>query len=176
MKKWMLASVATLAVALVAVSQVARAAEGRSLHGHLGSLWHGGDEHAEGIEAHLDALAGWLELSAGQRKEVATLLAAALPGLESQTLAVIKAHGEQLDLLHAAELDEEALRAASARVGASQGELAVSLGRLMRDVHRLLTPEQLARVEHMHDMSLLDHFAEHVREAGRDARAWAARQ
>jgi Spy/CpxP family protein refolding chaperone len=180
MKKWMLAAVATLAVALVAVSQVARAAEGRTLQGHVGHLLHGhgghdAEEH-EGADAHLEAIADWLDLSAAQRKDFASLISAALPGLESQTLAALKAHGEELELLHAAELDEQRLRDASARAGAAQGELAVSLGRLLRDVHRLLTPEQLGRLEHMHDTHLFDHLAEHVRGAGRDARAWAARQ
>ena len=176
MNKWMVALVAVLAVGFVAVSQVARAADGRSVHAHLGRLLQGDHGHGEGVEAHLDAMATWLELTPSQRKDVASVLTAALPGLEEKCLAVVKAHADQLALLHAAELDEEALRAASARAGALQGELAVAAARLLHDLHRLLSAEQLARLEHTHHTDLLDGFAEHIRGAGRDARTWAARQ
>jgi Spy/CpxP family protein refolding chaperone len=178
MKTWMLSLVAAAAVGLVAAAQVGRDGGGwiHAGHGSLAKLVHGGCEGVD-VAAHLDAAAVALELDASQRKAVAASLAAALPALEAQTLEAIDAHARQLELLHAPELDEDALRAASARAGAAQGELAVSTALLLRDVHGVLTPEQLERAAHLHARpNGLGALAEHVRGLVRGARTWTDRQ
>lgn len=176
MKKWTMPLAAALAAVLVAVSQAARPGDGGDLHARFARLLHchAGEEH--GIEAHLDAAAAMLELSPDQRKEVGAVLAEALPGLEARALELVEAHAKQFELLHAAQLDEEALRAASARAGIVQGDLAVAVARLIHNVHRVLLPEQLERLAHLHHPDLQGSLAEHVRGFGRSARAWAARQ
>jgi Spy/CpxP family protein refolding chaperone len=176
MMKWTLALAAALAVGLVAVAQAARPGGGGDLHGRVGRLLHGQAAEREGIEEHLDAAAALLGLSEAQRKAVGGHLAAALPGFETRAQALLEAHAEQLKLVHARELDEEALRAASRRAGAAQGELAVAAARLLRDVHGVLTPEQRAKLGELHRGDLQGCVAEHVREVGRGARAWAERQ
>jgi len=176
MKKWTMALAAALAGVLVAGSQAARAGGGADIHALGRRLLHGEALEAQGVAAHLDGMAAMLELSASQRKAVAAVLKTALPELETRALALVQAHAEQLERLHAAELDEEALRAASLRAGAAQGELAVAVARLLRDVHSVLTPEQLERVAHLHEGDPMESLAELVRGVGQDARAWADRQ
>lgn len=175
-KMWTISLAATVVAVFVAVSQMTWAGDGGDLHARLGRLLHGEGGDGKGIETHLDAAAVRLDLSASQRKEVAALLVAAVPGLETRALALVEAQGKQLERVHAPELDEEAIRAASARSAMAQGELAVSAARLLRDVHRVLTPEQRERLAHLPGPHFLGGFAEHVRGFGQGTRAWAARQ
>lgn len=176
MKKWTLPLGAALAVILVAVSPADLTNDGDGVHARIRRLLHGEPGHGERIDAHLDAVAAALELSAPQRKEVAALLVGAHPGLETRALALVEAHAEQLELMHAADFDEEALRAASARVGVAQGELVLVAAHLLRDVHRVLTPEQLDRLPQLHRPDLLGFLTEHVRAVGRGMQTWADRQ
>lgn len=175
MNKWTVAGWVALAAAGVGLASAARMDDGDA-HSKLRKLLHGGAAHGEHVEEHLDALATKLELAPAQRKQVASAVVAALPGLEVRAKSLYDAHAEQLRLAHAREIDEEAIRASSAKVGAAQGELVVAGARLLAEVHGVLTPEQLARVETLHGTELGEHLAGHVRGIGDGIRRWAGRQ
>lgn len=173
MKRWMIVPAAVAAVVLGAAAH-AGFGGGGGLHAHFAKWLHGGS--VPRIDAHLDAMAARLELTAEQRKDVAGVLRARLPDLERDARALATAHVEQIELVHAAELDEAAVRAAAVRIGAAEGELAVGVARLLRDAHAVLTPEQRARAAASHPVDLRAHVAAHLREASERARAWADRQ
>ena len=176
MKNWTF-SLAVVTTALLGLAtQVAWAGESGDMHSRLARLLHGTELSADGVAAHLDAVAARLELSAEQRQQVAGLLTEALPVLEARALELAKAHVEQLERVHAEVLDEAAIRAASVRAGATQAELAVAAARLLRDCHAVLTPEQLARLGEFHVLHRFEGVGEHVRAIQRGAKEWAQRQ
>jgi Spy/CpxP family protein refolding chaperone len=174
MKKWTLTLVSALAAVSLGAAQVVRAGHGGDLHGRIAKLLHGGAE--QGLESHLDAVVARLELTETQRKQVASVLTTALAGLEARALTLVEAHAKQIELVHAPAIDDEAIREASARVGAAQGELAVAVAHLLRDLHGVLTPEQRERAAHVGRPELLAGITEHVRAISKDVRAWADRQ
>jgi hypothetical protein len=190
MLKWTVPLVAGLAITPLALAQLKPRGDGfharmaRLFHGAgdgdapscLARLLHGQDGRGEGLEAHLEDMATRLELSGAQRKQVASVLVAALPDLEVRAQALISAHGEQLERVHALQLDETDLRRASATVGKAQEELVLAVARLLRDFHAVLTAEQLALARQRPHAEIGTLIVEHVRQAGRSARTWAEGQ
>lgn len=176
MKIWTIPLAVVTTALLGLASQVAWAGEGGGMHSRLARLLHGTELSADGVAAHLDAVAAKLELSAEQRKQVAGLLTEALPVLEARALELATAHVEQLERVHAEEFDEAAIRAASVRAGATQAEFAVAAARLLRDCHAVLTPEQLARLGEFHVLQRCEGVGEHVRTVQRGMKEWVQRQ
>ncbi len=123
-----------------------------STAGHRGRLMQflhrGHAQHHGDVGQRLDGLAEVLDLSVEQRAAIAALLA------ETQAFADIKQliaqHAAQVDVVHAGPFDEAQIREASAAVGTAQADVAVSLARLMHDVHAVLTDEQVALVKTFH--------------------------
>jgi len=175
---------AGLASALVAGSFAGAHAGHEGLHARLAKFLHGDANVAQSVETHLESIASELELTAQQRADAAAALRTRLPDLETRIQALVDAHAVQCDLVHAKTFDEEAIRAASAKVGAAQTELAVAAARLFDQVHAVLSPEQLERLEASPHSALRGLAREefraqitaHVQAAGRGVEAWAARQ
>jgi hypothetical protein len=127
-----------------------------TLHAHLAKLF-GHEPHAHGAEtpgghdvaAHLDAAVERLGLTIDQRRHVAGVLAGHLPAVRAGVEVLMRAHHRQLAQLHRA-FDEQAIREASAPVGAAQAELAVLAGRLLDALHATLTAEQLQAAQALH--------------------------
>ncbi len=142
------------------------------VHRRLVELVHGKHARHGDLAAHLDALADRLDLTQEQRSEVASLLHSSKIIPRAKTLA--EAFDEEFAALHARDLDEAGLRAAGKKVGAAQEELAVTLARLMRDVHGVLTPEQLEKVHALHHGGP-PRLADHVQAAEKSLAAWIER-
>lgn len=176
MKKWTIPFAVAATALLALASRAAWAGQGGDVHSRLARMLHGAELSPDGVAAHLDAVATTLDLSAEQRKQTAGVLMQALPDLEARALEVAAAHADLFKRVHSADLDEAAIRTASVRAGAAQAELAVAAARLLRDVHAVMMPEQLARLGDLHAQGRIEGFADHVRGVGRGAKAWAERQ
>ncbi len=175
MKKWTLGLAVAVAAGLAVAAAAASSGNG-GVHEHLRRMLHGHAMQEEAVGAHLDAMASMLELTTPQRQQVAGVLTTALPDVEAKAITLIQAHSAQVAVIHAAQLDEEALGVASAQVGQAQAALALCVARTLHGVHAVLTPEQLERAQQLHGAEWLTGFTEHVHGVGEDIRSWAARQ
>ena len=155
---------------------------GGHLHSKLVQMVHGGGEHGDGehgaeldVATHLDQMAETLDLTAAQRKEVAGVLRSHFSTLHPVVQALLEAHGAQFAAMHA-EFDEEAIRATSAPVSAAQEELAVAIGELLRDLHAVFTPAQLAKLKDLHPAGAANGVTAHLHEFAMQVLGWADRQ
>lgn len=176
MTKWTLVLAALLVTGVGVAARAAFATDGHPLHGHLGRLLHGGDDPSERVGEHLDQMATMLELDAAQRKRIGAALVRELPALEARAAALADAHARLFALTHAPGMDDDALKLATAALGAATDELAFAAARLVHESHGVLKPEQRAKLAELHGSDAATRLGEHVRLVGRAVRTWAERQ
>lgn len=90
-----------------------------------------------------------LELSADQRSRVETVLAHHREEIRQEMEAVIASREAQYEAIHGQPFEEGRVRAAAAALGAAQGDLAVTRGRIASEVRAVLTDPQRARLDEM---------------------------
>ena len=118
-----------------------------------------------------------LELTVDQRRELGALLQREIGPLMSNVETLLAVHADQARAIHGEVFDEAAIRDASRKVSAAQEELAVALGRVLRDTHALLTPKQIEQAKDLHAGHDFGSMAnDRVGEVARSLRAWADRQ
>lgn len=166
-----IASVLLVTAGLVVARPHLAAHSPGDVHGHLRHLLHG--KEAPGmLEQHLEELAGRVDLTRDQRSRVAHILESS--PVPARVHELVAAHGGQIQAVHGIPFDESAIRTASQRTARAQEELAVTVGRLLHEVHAILTPEQLVQIDE-HHTHLLPELLQHVDAAEKSLEAWVRR-
>lgn len=99
----------------------------------------------------LEHLALRLELSDGQREQLKEMLAARFDAGFEAHRTMFEARRELQERIHAETFDEAAVREAAAAVAALEADAAVARARVVQELRRILTPEQLAELEEMRE-------------------------
>lgn len=130
----------TLALLLAAIPATLLAGHGP---GHGPRFGHGpGDRLGGGFMAEM--IAERLDLSSEQRDQIRDIRESYRDQTEALMDSVRAARLELHDSIHAELFDESAVRAAAARVGEVEADLAVVRAQIANDIRQVLTPEQVA--------------------------------
>lgn len=107
----------------------------------------GGDRHREMAERIMDQL----ELTGEQRAAVEALHEELEAGMQATREQLGKARAALFGSIHAAELDEGAVRQAAAGVASLEADLAVARARGFQQFRAILTPEQQKELDSIHE-------------------------
>jgi Spy/CpxP family protein refolding chaperone len=136
-----------LGIAIAAVLVMAAAAVPA-----LGQGWGQGYGHGEHHGRMMEHVMERLELTEGQRAEAEALMTERHDGMRARVDQMRKARADLADAIHAAEFDETAIRDAAAAVATLEADLAVARGLANQQFRKILTQDQQAKLDEMHEM------------------------
>lgn len=90
----------------------------------------------------MDRIADKLDLTADQKSQIADLMKAHRDEIKANVAKIRAARQEEFAAIHADTFDESAIRAAAAKVGEAEADMAVSRGKIASEVRLVLTSEQ----------------------------------
>jgi protein CpxP len=100
-------------------------------------------------ERHFAQKLAQLGVTADQKAEVKTILRKYQPTVGPLVKEVVTERRALRDTIHAATIDETAIRAQAAKVASLESDLAVQRAHVSHDIRAVLTPEQLQKVKEM---------------------------
>jgi len=115
---------------------------------------HGADGGRGGHGGPMMSLLARLDLSEDQKARVKTLREAERPKLAPLTQASMQARRALGESIHAPAFDEQAIRAAAAKLGVAEGDLAVERAQLASRIRGVLTPAQQKQMESLRQQFL----------------------
>ncbi len=135
-----------LVALLVPASLLFAGVRGGAFSGHSGFS---GLSGFHGRGAMLHRIADKLDLSESQRTDIREVFQAHRAEIKAEVEKLRTARQEQTAAIHADAFDEDAIRAASAKVAAAQADLAVARAKIASEVREILTPEQRVKAKAM---------------------------
>jgi Spy/CpxP family protein refolding chaperone len=116
----------------------------------LGQGWGHGPHHGEQHGRMMERIMERLELTEEQRAEAEALMTERHEAMSASFDRIQKAREKLADTIHAADFDETAIRDAAAVVATIEADLAVERGLANQAFRKILTPEQQAEFDEMH--------------------------